>query len=53
MIKNALHVFDETKYHPSTVVGEFSGRDSVAAIMKAFESEDIKYILPVASFAGS
>lgn len=53
MIKNALHEFDETKYHPSTVVGEISGRDSVAAIMKAFEDEDINYILPVASFAGS
>jgi hypothetical protein len=53
MIKKALHEFDETKYHPSTVIGEFSGRDSVAAIMKAFESEDINYILPVASFAGS
>jgi len=36
-----------------TVIGEFSGRDSVAAILKAFESPDIKDILPVMSFAGT
>ncbi len=36
-----------------TVIGEFSGRDSVAAILKAFESPEIKHILPVMSFAGT
>jgi hypothetical protein len=34
-----------------TVIGEFSGRDSAAAIIKAFESSDINHILPIASFA--
>lgn len=53
MITKALQSFNPKDYDPSTVIGEFSGRDSVAAIMKAFESEDINYILPVASFAGS
>jgi len=36
-----------------TVIGEFSGRDSVAAIIKAFEDSGIRHILPVASFAGT
>ncbi len=36
-----------------TVIGEFSGRDSVAAILKAFESPSINHILPVMSFAGT
>ena len=53
MIKNAVHHFDMDKYDSSTVIGEFSGRDSVAAIMKAFESDDINYILPIATFAGT
>ncbi len=34
-----------------TVIGEFAGRDSVAAIMKALEDESIVNILPIASFA--
>ncbi len=34
-----------------TVIGEFAGRDSVAAIIKAIEDEEIVNILPVASFA--
>ena len=36
-----------------TVIGEFSGRDSVAAILKAFESPSINHIVPVISFAGT
>ena len=34
-------------------IGEFSGRDSVAAIQKALEDEACSYVLPVASFAGT
>ena len=34
-------------------IGEFSGRDSVAAILAAFEADLCDYILPVASFAGT
>lgn len=34
-------------------VGEFSGRDSVAAIIAAFEHEACDFVLPVASFAGT
>lgn len=34
-------------------VGEFSGRDSVAAILKVFEQASCRFILPVASFAGT
>ncbi|SET28521.1 hypothetical protein SAMN05660297_01915 [Natronincola peptidivorans] len=36
-----------------TVIGEFSGRDSVAAILKALEDNGINDILPVASFAAT
>ncbi len=36
-----------------TVIGEFSGRDSVAAILKALESPRINNILPIMSFAGT
>lgn len=34
-------------------VGEFSGRDSVAAIIAAFERDACDFVLPVASFAGT
>lgn len=37
----------------STIIAEFSGRDSVAALMKCLEQSAIKNILPVASFAGT
>lgn len=53
MISDSIKVFDIEAYNKDTVIGEFSGRDSVAAIMKAFESEDINYILPIATFAGT
>ncbi len=53
MIEKALKDFHVNDYHKSTVIGELSGRDSVAAIMKAFEDEDIKYILPVATSSGT
>ncbi|WP_430886361.1 hypothetical protein [Fusibacter sp. JL216-2] len=53
MIENAIKEFDPKNYNKKTVIGEFSGRDSVAAILKAFEDEDIDYILPVATFAGT
>ncbi len=37
-----------------TAIGEFSGRDSVAAIIKALEERpDINDVLPVATFAGT
>ncbi len=53
MIKKAIKKFIASDYDPSTVIGEFSGRDSVAAIMKAFEEDSINYILPIATFAGT
>lgn len=53
MIQKALTLFDPSEYDPSTVIGEFSGRDSVAAILKAFEDEHVTHILPVATFAGT
>lgn len=53
MIRKALREFVASHYDPTTVIGEFSGRDSVAAIMKAFEDESIQYILPIATFAGT
>jgi len=53
MISKAIREFKASNYDPSTVIGEFSGRDSVAAIMKAFEDPSIKYVLPIASFAGT
>lgn len=53
MIKEAIKDFNASDYNPATVIGEFSGRDSVAAIMKAFEDPSVQYILPVATFAGT
>ena len=53
MIDNAITNFDKLNYDSSTVIGEFSGRDSVAAIIKAFKREDINFILPIATFAGT
>ncbi len=53
MISKALHRFNPLDYDKTTVIGEFSGRDSVAAILKAFEDDKINYILPVATFAGT
>lgn len=35
----------------NTIIGEFSGRDSVAAIIKALEDPSIQHILPVATLA--
>lgn len=52
MIKGAVTEFKINNYSKHTVIGEFSGRDSVAAIIKAFERDDINHILPIASFAG-
>ncbi|SFI33200.1 hypothetical protein SAMN05192551_11245 [Tindallia magadiensis] len=34
-----------------TVIGEFAGRDSVAAIMEALKSPEINHVLPVVTFA--
>lgn len=53
MITKAIKTFDPNLYDKSTVIGEFSGRDSVAAILKAFEDDQVNYILPVATFAGT
>lgn len=53
MITKALNSINVSELDVSTVIGEFSGRDSVAAIMKAFELDDVTHILPVATFAGT
>jgi len=53
MIQNASSEFEAKSFDPTTIIGEFSGRDSVAAILKAFEDDDVKYILPIATFAGT
>ncbi len=39
------------KLPKDTIIGEFAGRDSVAAILKAMEDSSIRNILPVASFS--
>jgi hypothetical protein len=36
---------------PDAVIGEFAGRDSVAAILKEMEKPEIRYVLPVVTFA--
>lgn len=38
-------------YPMETVIAEFAGRDSVAAIIKALERDDVNIILPIASFS--
>lgn len=53
MIQKAIHEFNQDNYNKKTIIGEFSGRDSVAAILKALENDEVNYILPVATFAGS
>jgi len=53
VITKSVKTFNASNYDPSTVIGEFSGRDSVAAIMKVLEDPSIKYILPIATFAGT
>lgn len=53
MIKKAIKNFDASVYDPKTVIGEFSGRDSVAAILKMLGDETINHILPIATFAGT
>jgi hypothetical protein len=45
--------FNPSSYNHDTIVAEFSGRDSVAAILKAFQNEEVTYILPVMTFAGT
>ncbi len=39
------------KLPKDTVIGEFAGRDSVAAIMEALKNPAVKHILPVITFA--
>jgi len=53
MISKALKEINYEAMSSDTVIGEFSGRDSVAAIMKAFEFENVNAILPIATFAGT
>jgi hypothetical protein len=53
MISKAIHTFNAKNYNQATLIGEFSGRDSVAAILKALEDDAVNYILPVATFAGT
>ena len=51
-VKNISSINRIIKELPNDVViGEFAGRDSVAAIIKALEDESINRILPVASFS--
>ena len=50
--KSLMDIYDLIKALPKdTVIGEFAGRDSVAAIFKAMEDDSINNILPIASFA--
>lgn len=50
--KNLLEVYDLIKDLPKdTVIGEFAGRDSVAAIFEAMKDDSVNNILPVASFS--
>jgi len=52
MLNLKIEKFISDNYNKTTVIGEFSGRDSVAAILKAYE-EGVDYILPIATFAGT
>ncbi len=46
------YISEKIKHLPKeTVIGEFSGRDSVAAILKSLEQSDVKFILPVATLS--
>jgi len=50
--KKLIEIYELIKNIPKdTVIGEFAGRDSVAAILKALEDSSINNILPIASFA--
>jgi len=44
---------EELRRIPGLVIGEIAGRDSVAALLKALESDDVGAVLPVAVYAGT
>lgn len=50
--KSLKEIYNLIKDLPKdTVIGEYAGRDSVAAILKALEDDSINNILPIASFS--
>ena len=53
MLNYKNDAFNPALYMKNTIVAEFSGRDSVAAIIKAFQDDRATHILPVMSFAGT
>ena len=52
--KDCLKIIEENGIKLEKIaIGEFSGRDSAAAIIKAFENEDIDAVLPILAFTGT
>ncbi|WP_048059157.1 S66 peptidase family protein [Methanococcus vannielii] len=52
--ENALKIIKEYGINPKKIaIGEFAGRDSAAAIIKAFENPEIDAILPILAFTGT
>uniref|UniRef100_A9A8I3 Uncharacterized protein n=1 Tax=Methanococcus maripaludis (strain C6 / ATCC BAA-1332) TaxID=444158 RepID=A9A8I3_METM6 len=52
--KDSLKIIGENKIKLEKIaIGEFSGRDSAAAIIKAFENDEIDAVLPILAFTGT
>jgi hypothetical protein len=52
--KETINIIDRNSINLKDIaVGEFSGRDSAAAIIKGMESDDINVVLPIVAFTGT
>ena len=52
--KETINIIDRNGINLKDIaVGEFSGRDSAAAIIKGMESDDINVVLPIVAFTGT
>ncbi len=52
--KETMTVIDKNGINSKDIaIGEFSGRDSAAAIIKALERDDINVVLPIVAFTGT
>jgi len=52
--EDAVKIIEKYNINPKKIaIGEFAGRDSAAAIIKAFEDDEIDAILPILAFTGT
>ena len=52
--EDAVKIIEKYNINPKKIaIGEFAGRDSAAAIIKAFEDDEIDAVLPILAFTGT